>query len=153
MSVEERLSQLGVTIPEVAAPLASYVPAVRTGNLVYTSGQLPTAEGRLQFEGLAGRDVSLDDAVRAARLACINALAAVKSITGDLEKVVRVVRVTGYVASEDGFTSQPQVVNGASDFLLDVFGERGKHARTAVGVAMLPRNSPVEIELLVEVEG
>jgi enamine deaminase RidA (YjgF/YER057c/UK114 family) len=153
MSIEDRLRELGVTIPEAAAPLASYVAAVRTGNLVYTSGQLPTAEGELQFEGLVGREVSLEDATRAARMACINALAAVKSLAGGLDQIVRVVRVMGYVASADGFTSQSQVVNGASDFLLEVFGERGKHARSAVGVAELPRSAPVEIELLVEVTG
>jgi enamine deaminase RidA (YjgF/YER057c/UK114 family) len=153
MSIDDRLRELGVTIPDVAAPLASYVPAVRTGNLIYTSGQLPTVNGELVSQGIVGRDLAADEAAGAARTACVNALAAVKSLAGDLDRVVRVVRVMGYVSSTADFTGQPQVVNGASDFLIEVFGERGQHSRSAVGVAALPRNAPVEIELLVEVEG
>jgi enamine deaminase RidA (YjgF/YER057c/UK114 family) len=151
VSVEETLQSLGHPLPTAAKPVASYVPAVRSGNLVFTSGQLPTREGTLPYHGSVASDVGEDAAYEAARLACLNALAAVKTVIGDLDKIVRIVRLTGYVNSDLGFTNQPVVVNGASDLLRDVFGKAGEHARSAVGVYELPLDSPVEIELVVEV--
>jgi enamine deaminase RidA (YjgF/YER057c/UK114 family) len=150
MTASARLGELGVTLPELVAPLASYVPAVRTGNLVYTSGQLPIAEGKLAGTGKVGADVSPDDAKAMARLCALNALAAVNSLVG-IDKVTRVVKVVGFVASAPGFNGQPGVVNGASDLLAEVFGEQGAHARSAVGVSELPLDAPVEVELIVEV--
>jgi enamine deaminase RidA (YjgF/YER057c/UK114 family) len=150
MTASARLGELGVTLPELVAPLASYVPAVRTGNLVYTSGQLPIAEGKLAGTGKVGADVSPDDAKAMARLCALNALAAVNSLVGS-DKVTRVVKVVGFVASAPGFNGQPGVVNGASDLLAEVFGEQGAHARSAVGVSELPLDAPVEVELIVEV--
>ena len=152
MSIEDRLRELGEELPPVARPLASYVPAVRTGNLVYCSGQLPTRGGELVAHGKVGVDVPVDDAVAAARVACLNALAAVASVSGGLDAIRQVIRVNGFVSSAPGFTSQPEVLNGASDFLLELFGDRGQHTRVAVGVAELPRNAPVEIDLIVEIE-
>lgn len=151
MTVEEKLQELGHPLPNVAAPVASYVPAVRTGTLVFTSGQLPTRSGQLTHTGKVGAEVTPDEAYECARTAVLNALAAVKSVIGDLDRVARVVRVVGYVNGISGFTGQPEVVNGASDFLKEVFGDRGQHARSAIGVYQLPRNAPVEIELTVEV--
>jgi enamine deaminase RidA (YjgF/YER057c/UK114 family) len=151
MSISDRLNELGVTLPAVATPLASYIPAVRTGNLVFTSGQLPTVNGQLVANGQVGTAVSEDDAVAAAQTACLNGLAAISSLIGDLEQILRVVRVVGYVSSAPGFFNQPTVINGASDFLVKLFGDAGKHSRTAIGVAALPRDSPVELELVVEV--
>ncbi len=151
-SIESRLMSLGIRLPTMAKPQGAYVPAIRSGTWVFTSGQLPMAEGRLLCTGIVGRDVTLEEAYRAARICCLNALAAVRSELGSLDRVTRVVKLTGYVASAVDFTSQPQVMNGASELLLEVFGDRGRHARSAVGVAVLPLNSPVELELVVEVE-
>jgi len=150
---EARLAALGLALPSVPAPLAAYVSAVRTGQHVYTAGQLPMADGKLLMTGKVGAQVSTAEAAALARTATLNALAAVASVTGSLSAVVRVVKVTGFVASDPSFTSQPQVVNGASELLLEVFGEAGRHARSAVGTAALPFDSPVEIELIVEVSG
>ncbi len=144
------LARLGVELPDVVAPVASYVPAVRTGSLVYTSGQLPFAGGALTVAGKVGAEVSAEAAAEAARLCALNALAAVHALVG-LDAVVRVVKVVGFVASADGFTGQPGVINGASNFLGEVLGEAGVHARSAVGVAELPLGAPVEVELIVEV--
>ena len=146
----ERLAELGLDLPAVVAPLAAYVPAVRTGDLVYTSGQLPMVDGELAASGKVGAGISPDAAKGLARLCALNALAAVDALTG-LDSVVRVVKVVGFVASADGFTGQPGVVNGASELLGEVFGEAGRHARSAVGVAELPLGAPVEVELIVEV--
>lgn len=149
-----RLHELGLTLPPVAAPVAAYVPAVRTGDHVWTSGQLPFVDGVLAVTGLVGEgpeDVAPDVAKGLARTAALNALAAVAGVVGDLDAVVRVVKVVGFVASAPGFAGQPQVVNGASELLGDVLGAAGVHARSAVGVAALPLGSPVEIELVVEV--
>lgn len=151
MSVQDRLSALSITLPAAATPLASYVPAVRTGNLVFVSGQLPTREGTLPWKGNVPSEVSADDACEAARVAVLNALAAAQSEIGDLDRVRRVVKVTGYVSSDAGFTEQPGVVNGASDLLIEIFGDAGKHSRVAVGVVELPRDAPVEIDLILEV--
>ncbi|MEU7695514.1 RidA family protein [Microbispora hainanensis] len=148
---EERLAELGLTLPEVVPPLAAYVPAVRTGDHVYTSGQLPLVKGELGVTGKVGAEVSAEEAKEQARICAVNALAAIKALVGDLSKVVRIVKVVGFVASAPGFTGQPQVVNGASELLGEVFGEAGKHARSAVGVAVLPLDAPVEVEVIAEV--
>ena len=150
-SPEDRLAALGLTLPAVTAPLAAYVPAVRSGNLVYTAGQLPLAEGQLLAVGKVGDQVSAGEAAALARTCALNALAAAVSVAGSLSSIRRIVKVTGYVASAPGFTGQPQVINGASELLLDVFGEAGRHARSAVGMAVLPLDSPVEVELIAEV--
>ena len=148
---EERLAALGLTLPEVAAPVAAYVPAVRTGSYVYTSGQLPMVGGALVATGKVGAEIDAETAKGLARTCALNAMAAVKSVVGDLSKVTRVVKVVGFVASAPGFTGQPGVVNGASELLGEVFGEAGQHARSAVGVAVLPLDAPVEVEVVVEV--
>ncbi len=150
MSVAARLSELGLTLPAVPAPLASYVPAVRSGSMIYTAGQLPFADGQLLATGSVGADVDVDEAVACARQCALNALAAIAGQAGDLEKV-RIVKVVGFVASAPGFRGQPQVLNGASDLIGEVFGERGVHARSAVGVAELPIGAPVEVEVIAEV--
>lgn len=145
-----RLADLGIDLPEVVTPLASYLPAVRTGNLVYTAGQLPIRSGELTRTGTVGADVSPEEARDLARLCGLNALAAVHGLVG-IDSVTRVVKVVGFVASAPGFGGQPGVINGASDLFGEVFGESGAHARSAVGVSELPRNAPVEIEIIVEV--
>jgi enamine deaminase RidA (YjgF/YER057c/UK114 family) len=150
---EQRLAELGLSLPEVAKPAAAYVPAVRTGSLVFTSGQLPTVAGVLPATGKVGAEVTPDEARAMAQQCALNALAAVKAEVGDLALVTRVVKVVGFVASAPSFTGQPQVVNGASELLMAVFGEAGAHARSAVGVAALPLDAPVEVELVVEVGG
>ena len=150
---EERLAALGLTLPPVAAPVAAYVPAVRSGPYVYTAGQLPLADGKLPRSGKVGAQVSVDEAAELARTCALNALAAVASVAGGLSAVTRIVKVTGFVASDPSFTGQPLVVNGASELLLEVFGEAGRHARSAVGVAVLPLDAPVEVELIAEVTG
>ncbi len=150
MSAAARLKQLGVDLPQVAKPLASYVPAVRTGNLVYTAGQLPLTNGKLAVSGKVGLEVSPEQAQALARLCALNALAAVDSLI-DIDTVTQVVKVVGFVASAPGFHGQPGVVNGASNLLREVFGDNGVHARSAVGVSELPLDAPVEIELIVEV--
>ena len=151
-SPEERLAELGLTLPDVVPPVAAYVPAVRSGQLVWTSGQLPMVNGALTATGKVGADVEPDAAKEMARTCALNALAAVKSVVGDLGTVRRVVKVVGFVASAPGFTGQPGVVNGASELLGEVFGESGRHARSAVGVAVLPLDAPVEVEVVVEVD-
>jgi len=150
--VEGRLQSLGFELPVVAAPLAAYVPAMRSGNLIFTSGQLPTRNGELVAAGIVGKDLTVEEAKAAAEVCALNAIAAVKSVLGNLDNVRRVVKVVGFVASTPEFTQQPAVVNGASELLLAVFGDIGKHARSAVGVAALPINAPVEVELIVEVD-
>ena len=151
MSVTARLAELGIEIPEVVPPVAAYVPAVVTGRYVYTSGQLPMRDGAMIAEGLVGTDVDPDAAKDCARQCVINALAAAQSVIGSLERVTRVVKVVGFVASAPSFTGQPAVINGASELLLEVFGDAGRHARSAVGVAGLPVNAPVEVEMVLEV--
>ena len=145
-----KLAELGLTLPEVAAPVAAYVSAVQTGNHVYVSGQLPISDGKLLATGKVGADISAEQAKDLARVCALNILAAVDALVG-LENVVKVVKVVGFVASAPGFTDQPVVINGASELLTQVFGEAGRHARSAVGVAELPRNTPVEVEAIVEV--
>jgi enamine deaminase RidA (YjgF/YER057c/UK114 family) len=148
---EERLAELGLEVPEVAAPVAAYVPAVRSGNHVFTSGQLPMRSGELIATGLVGAGVTPEEAFACAQQCALNAIAAVKSEIGDLAKVRRVVKVVGFVASTPDFTGQPGVVNGASELLGKAFGDAGVHARSAVGVAALPLGAPVEVEILVEI--
>lgn len=152
MSVEARLAELGLELPEVATPAGSYVPAVISGNLVFTAGQIPLVDGKLMAEGRLGAEISPEEGKQIAQRCALNAIAAVKSVLGDLGRVKRVVKVVGFVASTPEFTAQPSVVNGASELLQAAFGDAGIHARSAVGVAVLPLNSPVEVELIVEFE-
>jgi enamine deaminase RidA (YjgF/YER057c/UK114 family) len=152
VSVKEKLAALGLTLPTAAAPVAAYVPAVKTGNLVFTAGQLPVVDGKLVLTGKVGRDVIPEDAKKMAEICALNALAAI-SLVADIDQIEKIVRVGGFVNGAPGFTAIPGVVNGASEFLLKVFGDvNGKHARTAVGVAELPLNAPVEIELIVQLK-
>lgn len=150
-TVEARLTAAGHTLPEATTPLAAYVPAVLTGRYVYTSGQLPVVDGELIAMGKVGDTIDPEQATELAARCALNAIAAVKSVIGDLDKVVRVVKVVGFVASAPEFSGQPAVMNGASNLLLEAFGDAGRHARSAVGVAVLPRNAPVEVEIIVEV--
>jgi len=150
---EARLAALGLALPRVTPPLAAYVPAVRTGDYVYTSGQLPVVDGQLLSTGKVGAEVGAAEAGALARTCALNALAAAASVAGGLGSIRRIVKVTGFVASTPDFTGQAQVVNGASELLLEVFGDAGRHARSAVGMAVLPLNAPVEIELIAEVRG
>jgi enamine deaminase RidA (YjgF/YER057c/UK114 family) len=150
--VEDRIKSLGMVLPEVPVPLAAYVPAKKIGQVIFTAGQLPIQKGELICKGLLGQDVDVEQAYQAARICTLNALAAIKGVVKDLDQVVEVVRVVGYVASVSTFIQQPAIVNGASELLLEIFGEVGKHARSAVGVASLPLNASVEIELTVEVK-
>lgn len=152
MSIEAKLAELGLSIPQAAKPVAAYIPAVRTGNLVFVSGQLPLVNGELQCQGLLGRDVDVAQGAAAARLCAINGLAALKTVEPDLNRVKRIVKVTGFVSCTPEFTAQPKVVNGASELLQAIFGERGTHARSAVGMASLPLGAAVEVEMIVEVE-
>ena len=150
--LESRLNQLKLALPAVPKPVAAYIPAKQSGKLVFTAGQLPMVNGELISKGLLGQDVDIDEANNAARICTLNALAAIKGVIGDLDRIKQIVRVVGYVASVPTFTQQPAVVNGASELRLEIFGENGKHARSAVGMAVLPLNASVEIELTVEVE-
>ena len=150
MTIADRLTELGLALPPVVPPVAAYVPAVITGNLVYTSGQLPMVGGVLPAVGKVGAEVGADEAQEYARICALNALAAADSVIGSLDRVTRVVKVTGFVASAPDFTGQPGVINGASQLLGEVFGDAGKHARSAVGVAVLPLDAPVEVEIILE---
>ena len=147
-AVESRLAELGLSVPEVAAPLAAYVPAVISGSYVYTSGQLPMVSGALQATGRLGEDIDVDQGAALAQFCALNAIAAIKNVIGDLDRVIQVVRVTGFVASTPEFTSQPAVINGASNLLGIAFG--GAHSRSSVGVAALPLGAPVEVDMIVE---
>jgi enamine deaminase RidA (YjgF/YER057c/UK114 family) len=149
-TVADRLAELGLTLPEVVPPLAAYQPAVRSGVYVFTSGQLPIVKGELVATGKVGAEVSAERAKELAAICALNALAAVRSVAGDLDRIARVVKVTGFVASAPDFTGQPAVVNGASELLREVLGDKGVHARSAVGVAVLPLDAPVEVEIQVE---
>lgn len=151
MSPEEKLKELGIELPEVPKPLGSYVPFVRAGNLVFLSGMLPLRGGKLTRQGRVGEKVTINEAFEDAKTAAINALAVLKANIGSLNKVRRCVKITGYVASAPDFTEQPKVLNAASDLMVEIFGEAGKHARAAVGVNILPLNSPMEIEFIFEI--
>lgn len=151
MSAEEELAVLGLTLPSPPKPVASYVPAVQSGDLLFLSGILPMRDGRPAWTGKLGRDLTVEQGIEAARLACLNALAVVRAELGSLDRVARVVRLGGHVASAGGFTQQPAVVNGASDLLVAIFGDAGRHARLALGAYELPLNAAIELELIVEV--
>ncbi|RZS41302.1 enamine deaminase RidA (YjgF/YER057c/UK114 family) [Herbihabitans rhizosphaerae] len=150
MAWRERLAEVGIKLPSVATPAGAYVPAVRAGSLVFTAGQVPVVDGKLAATGKVGAEITVDEAQAHARTCALNGLAAVDSLVG-IDNVVRVVKVVGFVASAEGFTDQPEVINGASEVLGEIFGDAGKHARSAVGVAELPRGVPVEVEIVVEV--
>ena len=153
MSVKEKLALLGLTLPTAAAPVAAYVPAVKTGNLVFTAGQLPVVDGKLVLTGKVGSDVTPEDAKKMAEICALNALAAI-SLVADIDQIEKIVRVGGFVNGIPGFVAIPAVINGASELLIKLFGDiNGKHARTAVGVAELPLNAPVEIEMVVQLKG
>ncbi|MBI3895544.1 MAG: RidA family protein [Acidobacteria bacterium] len=152
MTVEEKLRQMGLELPPAPAPVAAYVPCVRAGNLLFISGQIPKEKGELKYRGHVGSDLSVEEAAKAARLCALNALSQVKQELGDFTGLRRIVKVTGYVASASGFHDQPKVLDGASRFLEEVLGEKGKHARVTVGVNELPLNVAVEVEMIVEVE-
>ncbi len=152
MTPEEKLKSLGIELPDAPKPLGSYVPFVKTGNLVYLSGMLPLREGKLTKTGRVGESVSLEEGTEAARTTAINALAVLKSAVGNLDKVKRCVRIEGFVSSAQDFTDQPKVLNGASNFIFEVLGDAGLHTRTAIGVNILPLNSPVEISFMFEVK-
>jgi enamine deaminase RidA (YjgF/YER057c/UK114 family) len=151
MSIESRLKELGIALPTAPKPVANYIPAVRAGELLFTSGVLPMKEGKLAFEGKLGKELTVERGQEAARLAVLNALSVVKQELGSLDKVARIVRLTGHVASAPGFTLQPAVLNGASDLLVAIFDEAGRHTRAALGAAELPLNSPIELELIIQV--
>jgi enamine deaminase RidA (YjgF/YER057c/UK114 family) len=148
---EAKLKEMGIEVPEAPKPLAAYIPVIKTGNLVMTAGQLPMQEGELKFKGKVGTDISVEEAQKAAEMCALNCLSVIKSEIGNLDSVKRIVKLTVFVNSADGFTGQPQVANGASEFIVEVFGETGKHVRAAVGVNELPIDAAVEIEMIVEV--
>lgn len=151
-TVEQNLADLGLSVPDVAKPVAAYVPALRQGDFVYTSGQLPLVDGTLLASGKVGAEVTAEQAQELAQTCALNAIAAIKSVVGDLDKVTQVVKVVGFVASDPSFGGQPQVINGTSELLGKAFGDKGIHARSAVGVAALPLNAPVEVEVIVAVQ-
>lgn len=151
MEIEKKMRGLGLELPEVPKPVASYVPAVRSGNYVYTSGQVPFAKGELMYRGKLGGDLTIEQGYECARVTALNCLAAVKSVTDDLDRVKQIVRVTGFINSAPGFGDQPKVLNGASDLLVEIFGERGKHSRLAIGTSELPLGAPLEIDMVVEI--
>lgn len=150
--INEKLNELGIKLPEPVKPLASYIPAIRVGNLVMTSGQVPIADGQIKYKGRVGRDLTEAEGKEAAKLCAINCLSVIKSVVNDLDEIKKIVKLTVFIASADGFTNQPEVANGASDLIVEIFGENGKHARSAVGVSELPRGSAVEIEMIAELK-
>jgi enamine deaminase RidA (YjgF/YER057c/UK114 family) len=150
--IEEKIKELGYTLPETAKPLAAYIPAIRVGEFVYTSGQVPLVGGELKYKGKIGTDLTLEDGQQASIICALNGLSAIKGIVGDLNKIEQIIKLTVFVNSANGFTDQPKVANGASEFLGSVFGDAGMHTRSAVGVSELPINSAVEIEMIVKVK-
>jgi len=151
LNPEEKLKAMGLAVPAAPPPVAAYVPAVRSGDHIYTSGQLPFVEGALKFKGKLGRELEVAQGYEAARICALNCLGAIKAVTGDLGRIERVIKVTGFVNSACGFEEQPAVLNGASLLLLELFGEAGRHSRSAVGVAELPLGAPVEVEMIVRI--
>jgi enamine deaminase RidA (YjgF/YER057c/UK114 family) len=149
--IEDKLNQMGITVPEAAKPLAAYIPAIQIGNLVMTSGQVPVVSGSIKYLGKVGGNIKEQQGMEAAKLCAINCLSAVKSVIGSLDKIKRVVKLTVFVNSAEGFTAQPKVANGASEFIVELFGNAGKHVRSAVGVSELPLNSAVEVEMIAEI--
>ena len=152
MGYEDKLKELGLTVPDVAKPVAAYVPAVRSGDYVYTSGQIPLVKGEVKYKGKLGQELSIEDGYEAAKICALNCLAAVKSVAGSLDNIDKVIKVVGFVNSTDSFTDQPKVVNGASELIGNVFGSAGEHARSAVGVAQLPLGVAVEVEMIVKLK-
>jgi enamine deaminase RidA (YjgF/YER057c/UK114 family) len=152
MPFEAKLKELGITLPPAPKPIAAYIPAVRSGNLLYLSGVIPIVDGKMTYIGKLGKEVPVEDGYEAARIALLNALAIIKGEVGSLDQIERIIKLTGYVASSPGFTQQPAVINGASDLLLKIFGEKGLHSRVSVGAAELPLGAPVELDLLVELK-
>jgi enamine deaminase RidA (YjgF/YER057c/UK114 family) len=152
MNYEEKIKELGFELPQAPTPLASYVPTVRSGNLVFTAGQVPVKDGKLIYAGKVGKDISAEDAQKAAQICALNCLSVVKAEIGSLENIKRIVKISVFVNSAEGFTEQPKVANGASDLLVEIFGEAGKHARSAVGVNELPIDAAVEIEMIAEIK-
>jgi enamine deaminase RidA (YjgF/YER057c/UK114 family) len=150
--IEDKIKELGYVLPEAPKPLAAYVPALKVDNLVFTSGQLPTESGVLKLKGKIGAAVSEEDGVHAAEICALNCLSVIKSVTGSLDKVEQVVKLTAFINSADYFTGQPKIANGASELLVKIFGDKGKHARSAVGVSELPLDAPVEIEMIVKIK-
>lgn len=150
--IEEKIKELGLELPEVAKPLAAYIPAKMIGNLIMTSGQVPVIKGEMKFAGKIGKELSIEDGKKAAQICALNCLAAIKGITGSLDSVAEVVKLTVFVNSSEGFTDQPKVANGASELMVNIFGDAGKHVRSAVGVTELPLNAAVEIEMIVRVK-
>ena len=153
MTVEQKLQSMGISIPETPKPVAAYIPALQVNDLIFTSGQIPIVKGELKFKGKLGAEISKEQGYQAAKICALNALSAIKGVVVDLDRIEQVVKVVGFVASAEGFTEQPVVINGASEFLQEVLGEKGLHARSAVGVAELPLGVPVEVELIVKVSG
>ncbi|MBN1475277.1 RidA family protein [Candidatus Sumerlaeota bacterium] len=151
--IDDRLRELGIALPDTPRPVAAYVPAVQTGNLVFTAGQIPLVEGKLCCTGTVGRDLTLEQGTECARICALNALAAIRGLIGDLDRIERVVKINGWVASADDFTDQPRVMNGASELIAQIFGEAGQHARAALGVNALPLGAPVEVEMIVQISG
>jgi len=150
--IEQKIKELGYTLPETTKPLAAYIPAIKAGESVYTSGQVPIVSGKLKYKGKIGSDLSVEDGQKAAIICALNGLSAIKGVVGDLNKIEQIIKVTVFVNSASGFTDQPKVANGASEFLGSVFGDAGIHTRSAVGVSELPINSAVEIEMIVKVK-
>ncbi|GBG55542.1 hypothetical protein SPFL3102_03260 [Sporomusaceae bacterium FL31] len=152
MSFEAKLTEMGIVVPTAPKPVAAYVPAVQVGDIIYTSGQIPFVDGQIKYKGKLGKEVTIEQGYDAAKVCVINALAAVKSLAGSLDNIEKIIKVVGFVNSAPGFTDQPKVINGASELLAEVFGEAGAHARSAVGVAELPIDSAVEVELIVKLK-
>lgn len=152
MAFEAKAKELGITIPTPAKPVAAYVPAVKSGNLIFVSGQMPFQDGQLLHKGLLGKDITLEQGYEAARICAINCLGAVKGLVGSLDQIVRIVKVTGFVAATPEFTEHPKVINGASELMEQIFGEHGAHARAAIGMSSLPLGASVEVEMIVEVK-
>ena len=150
--IEEKLKEMGIEIPEAPKPLAAYIPAIKVGNLAFTAGQLPLKNGKLVVEGKLGRNLSLEEGVKAAEQSAINCLSVLKSVCGNLDNIEQIVKLTVFVNSTDDFTAQPAVANGASELMVKIFGEAGKHARSAVGVSQLPLNAPVEVEVIAKLK-
>lgn len=152
MSYEAKMQEIGLTIPEIAKPVAAYVPAVRVGDYVYTSGQIPFVQGALAYQGKVGKELSAEEAYDAAKICALNCLAAIKGVTGSLDAIEQVVKIVGFVNSASGFSEQPKIINGASELMGKIFGKAGEHARSAVGVAELPLNAAVEVEMIVKLK-
>jgi len=151
--IEEKIKSMGLEIPEAPKPVAAYVPAVKIDNYVYTSGQIPFVNGELKYKGKVGKDVKEEDAYQAAKVCALNCLSVIKGVIGDLDKIEKVVKVNGFVASAEGFGMQPKVINGASELIGEIFGQKGQHARAAVGVNELPLNATCEVEMIVKIKG